>query len=143
MWPKYSSGSIESYLNLPSIYFSLRKVSTELISSSAVNGKGSFLGFQILLALLLPILSNLLTSESPHLSKDNDLTCEMSLPNLRWTLAHLPHKKIPKLQEAHVGYVLPHSPHRFEFSGALSNSINFCSVRDCFPIVNLMSFVFD
>lgn len=115
---------------MPSIYFDLMNCSTALLSSSPSKGKGTLLGFQSsLLCLLPPLRDKSSKSLSLQRSNDKDLTSEyasssLNEKTLRWTEAHLPHRKTPKLIEHQVGTALPHSPHLLPFSGKLTRSFN-------------------
>lgn len=100
-------------------------------SSSSENGKGTLLGLYFLFDLLLPILLRTSMSESVHSSNVKDLTLETSSPSaFLCKEAHLPQRNIPKLHEAHVGYVDAQSAHLLSLARLFTISINCLSI--CF-----------
>lgn len=133
------------FLNFPLKYLSLMNISTADRSSSPSNGKGSFLGFQNSWLLLFPPKSaTVWMSRLDHLSRDNDFTMLVApsvlLPNIfLWTDAQRPHKNTPRFTEQYVGNGVPHSPHLFEFSEALTKNFKSCSADSALCLLIIYS----
>jgi len=70
------------------------------------------------------------TWSAVHLSILSDLTFEMCVPSLRWIDAHRIHKKMPRFQLAHDGFLALQSAH-CEFPGCRNRSCSSRSLRAC------------
>ena len=61
----------------------------------------------------------------------SDLTLEMWVPSLRWIEAHRIHRKMPKFQLAHPGFLAPQSAQTLLPGTVLSSSCKIRSLRAC------------